>query len=171
MAIQFKFNKRKAIEVILYLIPKIKTADIYGLCKILYLADKISLEKSGRFLFGESYWALKEGATPSNVYDMLKDIVDSPIEAIQVKGNNVIALRKPNLDWLSKSDIKCLNKTIEIYGDVPNLKRRQDAHDEAWKKNWEKRGDKNSVPIPVEDIAKLLKDSDDIIKYLSNIEG
>lgn len=168
--IQLVFNKKKAIEVILYLIPRIKTADVYGICKLLYLADKTSLEKYGRFIFGESYWALQEGATPSSVYDFLKEIANEPSKELKISGNAVIALRKPKMDWLSKSDIECLNKIIDIYGDVPNWKRRQDAHDDAWKKNWELRGDKNSSPIPIEDIAEILECPDDIIEYLYNSE-
>jgi uncharacterized phage-associated protein len=169
--IQFTFNRQKAIEVILYLIPRIKTPDKYGICKILYLADKTCLEKYGRFLFGETYWALKQGATPSNVYDLLKELEETNSKDIKVEGNEVQALRKPKLDWLSKSDIDCLDTIIDLFGNVPNWKRREEAHDDAWKKNWDKRGDKNSVPIPVEDIAEFLEDSEDIINYLNNSDN
>jgi len=165
--ITFQFNKTKAIEAILYLIPKVSDSDIYGICKLLYLVDKTSLEKYGRFVFGETYMAMKEGATPSGAYDLLKRAIRTPNSEMRIEGNNVIPLRKPNLDYLSKSDIKCLDEIVSIYGDKPNWYRAKDAHDEAWRKNWAKKGTKKRAIIPVEDIAELLADSDDLIEHLT----
>lgn len=166
--ITFKFDRAKAIEVILYLAGKISNSDIYGICKLLYLADKTNLENYGRFIFGESYVAMKEGATPSSAYDLLKEASEAPITGLRVDGIQVIALREANLDYLSESDIESLNQIISIYGKAPNWFRRRDAHDEAWQKAWDKRGNKGSARIPVESIAELLSDSEDIIKHLSN---
>lgn len=165
--ITFQFDRRKATEVILYLAKRISPSDIYGICKLLYLADKTSLEKYGRFLFGETYVAMKEGATPSKAYDLLKDASQKPNKQIKILGNCVIPLRKANLAHLSESDIECLDQIIRIYGNLPNWVRGKEAHDYAWKKAWDKRGNKNSARIPVESIAELLADSEDIISHLS----
>ena len=165
--IAFQFNKTKAIEAILYLVPKVTDSDVYGICKLLYLIDKTSLEKYGRFVFGETYVAMKEGATPSGAYDLLKRAARTPNSEIRIEGNNIIPLREPNLDYLSKSDIKCLDEIVGIYGDKPNWYRAEDAHDEAWRRNWVNRGTQKRAIIPVEDIAELLADSDDLIKHLS----
>ena len=166
--IKFAFDRKKAIEVILYLIPRIKSADIYGLCKLLYLVDKTSLEKYGRFLFGETYCAMKEGPTPSYTYDLLKGVAEMQSEDFFVQGNQVIARRAYDPAWLSKSDIECLDEIINIYGNVPNWKRRADTHDEAWEKNWNKRGEKRSVTIPVEDIVELLEDPEELLAHLKH---
>jgi hypothetical protein len=166
--ITFQFNKAKAIETILYLAPKVSDSDVYGICKLLYLVDKTSLERYGRFVFGETYVAMEEGATPSGAYDILKDVAKTPNGEIRIEGNNVIPLREPNLDYLSESDIECLDQIINVYGQVPNWRRAIDAHDNAWKKSWDKRGNKKSVRIPIESIVELLADSDDLIDYLSN---
>jgi len=165
--ITFQFDRTKAIEVILYLSRKISDSDIYGICKLLYLADKTSLEKYGRFIFGEKYCAMKAGATPSNVYDLLKEVAQKPIHELRVEGNQVIALRDANLDYLSESDIECLEQIISVWGKVPNWSRRVAAHDDAWKKAWDNRSGKGSVRIPVESIAELFDDSEDLISYLS----
>ena len=167
-AITFQFNKTKAIEVILYLAPKVADSDVYGICKLLYLVDKTSLEKYGRFVFGETYVAMEEGATPSGVYDLLKDAAETPNDEMKIEGNNIIPLREPNIDYLSESDIECLDLIIDIYGKVPNWRRAIDAHDDAWRESWDKRGSKRSVGIPIESIAKLLESSDDLIDFLSN---
>jgi len=166
--ITFQFNRTKAIEAILYLAKKVSDSDIYGICKLLYLVDKTSLEKYGRFIFGESYYAMKEGPTPSNAYDLLKEVAKTPIDELSVDGNQVIALRNPDLDCLSDSDIECLDQIITMYGNTPNWVRAKDAHDNAWKKAWNKRRSSQSVRMTIESIAELLADSDDLISYLSN---
>lgn len=167
--IKFQFNKIKAIETILYLAQKLSVPNIYGICKTLYLADKISLENYGRFLFGESYVAMSEGATPSNVYDLLKRIRQEPTNELKMEDNNVIALRQAELDHLSKSDIECLDQTIAKYGKPANWDDRKKAcHDVAWQKAWGKKEGKRSVKIPIESIAGMFTDSDDLIDYLSN---
>ena len=166
--VTFQYNQAKAIEAILYLTQKVSESDRYGICKLLYLVDKTSLEKYGRFIFGESYYAMEEGATPSNAYDLLKEAAEVVIDGLKVEGNQVIALRNSNLDYLSESDIECLDQIINVYGEVPNWRRGEDAHDEAWKESWARRGNKQSVKIPAENIAKLLADSNDLINYLSN---
>ena len=166
--ITFQFDRMKAIEAILYLANKVSNSDIYGICKLLYLLDKTSLEKYGRFIFGETYCAMKEGSTPSNAYNLLKEVAQTPTSELRVEGNQVAALREANMDYLSESDVECLEQIISVYGKAPNWSRAKDAHDDAWKQAWDKRGKKGSVKIPVESIAELLADSDDLIKYLSN---
>jgi uncharacterized phage-associated protein len=168
--ITFQFDRKKAIETVLYLANRVKDSDIYGICKLLYLVDKTCLEKYGRFIFGETYCAMKEGPTPSNAYDLLKEASKKPLDELQVKGIQVIALRDADLEYLSESDIECLNQIVDVWGKVPNWSRRDAAHDDAWKKAWEKRGNKHSVKIPIESIAELLADSDDLINYLLNAE-
>jgi len=166
--ITFEFDQAKAIEAILYLAQRVSESDRYGICKLLYLVDKTSLEKYGRFIFGETYYAMEEGATPSNAYDLLKEAARAVVDGLKVEGNQVIALRNPNLDCLSESDIECLDQAIDAYGKLPNWRRGQDAHDEAWRISWAERGDKQSVRMPVENIVRLLADSNDLIDYLSS---
>jgi len=165
--IEFKFNDKKAIEAILYLANRISDSDIYGICKLLYLVDKTSLEKYGRFIFGETYCAMKGGPAPSNAYDLLKQAKE-PINGIHVQGNSVKALRDADLDSLSESDLECLNQIIATHGQAPNWKRSLDAHDNAYYKTWDTRGRKKSKPISIIDIAKQFDDSDNLIDYLEN---
>ncbi|HUW46195.1 MAG TPA: Panacea domain-containing protein [Dehalococcoidia bacterium] len=165
--IAFDFNEPKAIETILYLANRISHSFKYKICKMVYLADKTSLEKYGRLIFGESYSAMKEGATPSKSYDLLKQIAEECTNDLRVKGNSVVALRDANLDYLSESDIECLDQTIAIYNKNPQ-KMYDDAHDDAWERAWESRGEKRSADISVRSIAKTLTNSKDLIDYLTN---
>lgn len=165
--IAFEFNKPKAIETIIYLANRMSRSHKYNICKMLYLADKVCLEKYGRFIFGESYSAMKEGATPSKSYDLIKEIAGECSDELRLDGNAVIPLRDANLDYLSESDIECLDHTISIYDNKPQ-KMRRDAHDDAWKKAWDNRGEKGSADISIRSIARTLADSEDLIEYLTN---
>jgi len=165
--ITFKFNEPKAIETILYLANRVSGPQRYNICKMLYLSDKICLEKYGRFIFGESYSAMKLGATPSKSYDLLKRIAEEYSDELIVEGKTITPSRDANMDYLSESDIECLDRTIVTYDKSPE-KMRQDAHDAAWKKAWNRRGEKRSADIPVQSIAKTLADSEDLIDYLTN---
>jgi len=160
-----EFDRAKAIETILYLTNKLDDSGLYMVCKSLYAADKCSLEKYGRFIFGDSYSAMRAGATPSNAYDLLKEAARTTVNGIKVEGNRVIPLRESNLDYLSESDIECLEQVIK----TPSWRIKQDAHDEAWRRSWDSRGDKGSTPIPVENIAELFSNSDDLIDYMSHV--
>ena len=42
------------------------------------------------------------------------------------------------------------------------------AHDNAGEKAWAKKGTKKSSHIPIESIARMFQDSDDLVDYLSN---
>ena len=169
--ITFKFNQTKAIEAILYLAQKISDSDIYGICKLLYLADKTSLEKYGRFIFGETYCAMEQGATPSNVYDLLKEVSQKPIDEFRVEGYQIVTMRDANTDYFSESDIECLDSIINRWGKVSNRDRREAAHDSAWKQAWDKRGKKNSIVIEIENIARLFDDSDALIEHLRRVDA
>jgi len=165
VSITFEFNQTKAVEAILYLANKRNDSGIYVICKLLYLADKCSLEKYGRFIFGDSYAAMERGATPSHAYDLLKEAVKEPVNWIKFEGNKVIPLREPNLDCLSQSDIECLEQIIK----TPHWRMIKDTHDDAYQKSWNNRGNNKSAPIPIESIAELFADSADLIDYLSNV--
>jgi hypothetical protein len=166
----FSFNRDKAIESIIYLLDNLQDADdkeVYSICKLLYFADKTSLKKYGCFIFGETYCAMENGATPSNAYDLLKQARTRSIKGIKVKGNRIEVTRKANRKLLSETDRECLDLVVEKYRGNGWL-RWKDAHDEAYNKNWEKRGEKESIPISVLDIAKFSDNSSILTDFLIN---
>lgn len=167
VGIVFRFNPEKAIEAIIYLASKVSKPDLYDICKLLYIVDKASLERYGRFVFGDTYYAFEQGATPSKAYDLLKRARNSSQNGIRVIDNKVIAEREPRLELFSKSDIECLNDVIEEFGDAPFYVKAEAAHDAAYYKAWNKRT-KDSEIMPIESIAELFANADDLIDYLSN---
>ncbi|MDE3091925.1 MAG: SocA family protein, partial [Chloroflexota bacterium] len=129
---------------------------------------KTSLEKYGRFIFGESYSAMKAGPVPSNAYDLIKSARETKEFGFAVKDDKIVPLRKAKLDRLSESDIECLNQIVALYGNVPNWKRIEDSHDAAYHAAWDSRGDKKSVPMQLEQIIDLFDDADDLKEYVFN---
>lgn len=122
MAIKYRFNTEKAIEVLLYIAEKIP--DVYAALKVLYFADKEHLSRYGRLICGDRYAALPYGAVPSGTYDLIKDargdhprqIDPAILEAFTVDGNRIIARRQANRDLLSISDMECLDAGLQYYG-------------------------------------------------------
>jgi uncharacterized phage-associated protein len=165
--IEFKFEPEKAIEVILYITHNISDPTYHSINKILYFADKTSLENFGRFICGDTYYAMKHGPVPSNTYDLMKEAPPNGEYGFTVENDRkVIPLRAPDLEKLSESDIECLEQVIKLYGQTPYWKKTQDSHDDAWKKAWDARGDKQSNLMPVESIVELLEDDEDLLEHL-----
>ncbi len=164
-----QFNHEKAIEVIIYLAERINDPTYHSINKLLYFADKTSLERFGRFICGETYLAMPQGPVPSNVYDLMKEAVDDGSNGFIVESqHHVKPLRQANLEKLSDSDIQCLEKMIKLYGDVPYWVKRDVSHDEAYYAAWNARGNKSSVPMSIKSIAQLLEDSAELIEHLQH---
>jgi uncharacterized phage-associated protein len=167
--IQFKFNREKAIEAILYIASRLDDPSFHSIGKILYFADKTSLEMYGRFVLGDTYAAFKHGPLPSATYDLMKAAKQSNDLPFKVHNHyEVVPLREPNLNVFSDSDIDCLDRMIQHYGSYTFWEKSELSHDAAWAKAWEHRGNKESNEIAIEDIVALLQDADMLLDYLKN---
>lgn len=109
----------------LYLAHNLPEPTIFYVAKTLYYADKKHLQDYCRFICGDQYEAMHNGAVPSKLYDIFKDVRDkrSPRyvdvnsgESFQVDKNRIVPQRESNLDLLSKTDIECLNWAIDSFG-------------------------------------------------------
>jgi antitoxin SocA-like protein len=165
--IQFSFERDKAIEAILYLARRAKEPDFHSINKILYVADKISLERYGRFICGDSYCAMEWGPVPSNTYDLMKYGAgpSSPFEADEYI---IKTSRDANLEEFSESDIECLDEGLTFIGNSSFNERHNKTADLAYRKAWAQRGNGRSVPIKIEDIAELLENSRELVDHLSH---
>lgn len=166
--IEFKFDEEKSIEIILYLAKKIPEIDVFSICKLFYLIDKVSLEERGRFICGEKYVAMQNGAVPSKTFDLLKKIRNNPTKDIVIENEVIIPQREPNPDFFSQFDVNCIKKVVGDNKDVSYWERGQQTHDGAYKKAWDSRGNKKSNPMPVLSIAKEFPNSEELIDYLVN---
>jgi uncharacterized phage-associated protein len=169
MKLRHRFDVEKAVEALLYIAEQVP--DTYTALKVLYFADKDHLSKYGRLICSDSYVAMLHGPVPSGTYDLIKYargdgffLLDVPIqEAFAVQGNDIIPCRKANLDFLSESDIECLDIAIEQYGRMSFGQLRQISHNEEAFKSV----DRNDF-ISLEAIVKSLPDSEQLWDYIEN---
>lgn len=174
--IKFDFDHEKAIEVFLYLASKRekltkKTATIRDIFKLMYLADKESLQEFGRFLCNNNYVAMKQGPVPSEAYDIVKEVRDFSYSehGFTILDNHYISVnRDANLDYLSESDVMCMDNALMQYGLFSSDKLKNLSHDSVWKEAWDS-SDNRSVPIDVRSIIETLADNEDLLSYV--IEG
>ena len=167
-------DAEKALEAIVYVSHK--TNDLFHIVKTLYYADKMHLENYGRLITGDYYVAMEDGPVPSGAYDLIKyvrgdnytyedKIINAhPERAIRAEGNVVTPCRGPNPDYLSESDIECLDKAIEVYAGMDGVKLWKIVHEEESYKRTER-----NKPISLRNIISLdLSNGKDILEYLES---
>jgi len=126
--ITYRTNVIKAIEAIVWLATNKPNIDQYHVAKVLYYAEKDHLNKYARPIIGDTYIAMDYGQVPSKVRNLIKkdswlnpnylEILESCIDVSRDKYKNLTALRKPNLDYFSETDIECLELSLKKYGDL-----------------------------------------------------
>lgn len=180
MEYQFDFNIEKGIESILYILELLENQaqpTFHRVFKVLYFADKEHLERYGRFIFGDRYYAMKHGPVPSQIYDLLKlvrgdlspslqpsrEVSEQVLHAFKiVDQHNIKKLRESNTDFLSESDLECLEHSVTKYGSLSFAELTDLSHDRAWES-----ADENDI-IDVEDIIKTFDDSVELLEHLQN---
>lgn len=135
--VRFELNERKAVEALVWLANAQPGITFYYVVKVLFFADKIHLNKYGRPILGDQYVAMEHGPVPSTVYNMLKhdpflgpDLRKAVKEALSIDDTRVKAIRKPDMEVFSKSDIECLKESLSIFGHMSFGTLKRVSHDE-----------------------------------------
>ncbi len=176
-AIKFNFNAQKALEVIVWIAGKKTCVDVYCILKTLFFADYYHLNKYGRTISGDSYKALPYGPVASGTYDILNEDSlaiematenSSPLPFRKENKKDIKALRKPNLDMLSKSDIEALEhgwETVKKYDfDFNQIKNKTHEYT-AYKKAWARRGLLNTAPMDFTDFLEKKSKKMELAQY------
>jgi len=156
----FNLHKEKAVNSLLFVITKLEKADTHKIYKILYFADQKHLLKYGRPIFGDTYVKMKYGPVPSFV----KNVVDENIEGLEevvatYHSYFVKSLIEPDLDFLSESDLECLNESLEENKDLEFLVLTDKSHDYAYNKaSWN---------IDYLDMAKAAGADDNLLNFIN----
>jgi uncharacterized phage-associated protein len=161
----FRFDPDKGLEILLYISNRISNKNIYWVLKTPYFADKYHLQDFGRPVSADVYYAMKDGPVPSGLYDIVKDVRDTHRKpqtlrarsAFKVDGNEIIPSRDADLDFLSKSDVRALDRAIEEIGSLSFAKLKKLSHDSAYGK-----ADPNGE-IPYDAIIETLPSADLIL--------
>lgn len=167
----FQFEPEKALEAILYVSSKVRDRDMYLSLKTLYVADKKSLSRYGRFIAGDWYAAMRDGPVGSNAYNIVKYVrgdeqfsaAPQAVEAFRLDNHSIIGLRGPDLNWLSESDIECLDDAILEMGGLAFNHAKDVSHDAAWKSTGA------NARISETAIAETLENGPAVVEHLNNL--
>lgn len=149
----------------------LKRKNMYNLLKVFYHADKIHMEKYGRFIFDETYIAEEKGPVPTRAWDLAKMIrggrsLPAGIEAtiaISHDSKVITALRTFNEDYFSESDIECIDEVIEL-SKKPRYDLGESSHDAAWE---ECRKD-NTRNMTLDGIISILPSAKELQSLVAN---
>lgn len=142
--------------------------DMHKLFKILYFADQKHLVNYGRPVVGEEYIKMEYGPVPSHIYDAVKSIrsgskfynFDLFKASISLKGNHITSSLAPDLDELSRSDLKCLDESITENKELSFEELVKKSHSKAYQSS------RHSDSIKVTAIAQEGGANEDQIKYI-----
>lgn len=181
----FRPKYDKILELLLYLAHRKPGADKYQAVKFFYLADKAHIERFGRPITYENYFALKYGPVASTAKDLLEGnayimrkagVKALPFEVGSRAGKSpdhrdILVIGKPrrevDFDIFSKSDIVVFDEILAEYGDCNFDELYQLTHGhEAYKRAWSRRGGANRHPI---DYAEMIEDSAKREKILADV--
>ena len=168
MVTRFKhFSDKKALEALVWVASEWPSITQFYVAKIFYFADKDHLNDSGRPVLGDRYMAMEYGPVPSFIYNLIKNKninenikkdLNESLESVRGKESNNIeikALRKPERDYLSGSDLYFLKKSLDFCKGKEMSKLSELTHEHpAWKNAWGKKGNKKSYPIDYEDMVE-----------------
>ena len=170
MGTKSTFRKEVAIQAILYAAQNFKRKDIHKICKILYFADQEHLSKYGRSITGDTYIAMTYGPVPSNVEDIFKalrgdsffsDYVDDLKQYFDFTNKYILINKKEaDLDYLSESDLECLNNAINRCKNKSFTELTEMSHDIAWNNTQRDRS------MSIKDILREAGDDEEYVSYM-----
>lgn len=159
------FDERKAAQAAACLLHKAGgKLPLLKLMKLMYLAERLSLQQYGDTITGDAFSSLPHGPVLSMTLDLMNgnlDSKDGSWEAwIADRADNSLALRdesmvrtpEEDLLALSDTDLECLGEVWNDFGHWDKYKLRDYTHSAACPEWEDPRG--SSRPIP---IARVLK--------------
>jgi uncharacterized phage-associated protein len=168
--IRFSFDERKAASAASFLLHLAGGKMRYlRLIKLLYFADRDSLDILGQPITGDRYVSMKHGPVLSEVYDLVKRVifgrqVHGPwAESIEGFDRYSVQLKRgPELGPLSEAEREILEGVFARYRDRDSWRLRDESHDLP---EWQDPG-ASSREILVEEILQVLGKSEAEIEQI-----
>lgn len=167
------FKKETTLNAVVYITKSMgENIDMHKIFKTLYYADKEHLSKYGRSITGDVYIAMSFGPVPSKTYDIFKAVSGESFfsdKANDLKGYfhfvnkyRIETDKDCDKDWLSETDIECLDNAIALckdknFGELTAL-----SHGLAWSNT------KRDREISIKDIMRENGESEDYVNYIAN---
>lgn len=151
------FNPRKSAQVIAYLALKAGgRVDVLKVVKLVYLADRKSIEKWGAPILDEQHVSMPHGPVNSSTYSHLCGEYDLAecgwSDYLEDKEDHVVGVvrgvKSDDLDELSDADIQCLDDVWEKFQHMTKYQIRDWTHDRNNVPEWENPNGSSS-PIPL----------------------
>jgi uncharacterized phage-associated protein len=170
------FNIDKTIEAAAYLIKQQPghRENYMRLLKLLYLADRRSLQERGVPICGDAPYAMAEGPVPSRTLDLIKgkDQASGKWEKfIEKTGYNVHLRVDPGNLHLSRAEIGILEQVADCFRSLDPWALVDWCHANIpeYEKNWKDRGSKKCRRIPFEDVLSEIGRLDDAPRIVAEI--
>ncbi len=156
------FNVRKAAQVAAFFARESGgTINVLKLVKLIYLANRIAMERNDFPLINDNLVSMDHGPVNSLTFDYIngcqeerseweKLITDRAYYAVGLVDQNVSV---DDFDELSDADLEALAKTWQQFGHLDKWELRDYTHDHC--PEWED-PDGSSYPIPYERVFKFL---------------
>jgi uncharacterized phage-associated protein len=172
MPIQYQLQPEKAVEAAaMFLKLHGKPMPYLGLLKLLYMADRIALERMEQPITGDCYVSMKFGPVLSGVYDLIKGKnvgqalpIWSQFISSSPKNYSVNLADDPGNDELCEAEEEIITEVYKSCGNYNCFKLAELTH---YFPEWK---DPNpvskSAPLPVESILKSVGKSDSEIKEI-----
>lgn len=169
MSIQFRFQPKKAVQAAAMLLKLHgKPMNYLGLLKMLYIADRIALQRMDWPITGDRYVSMKYGPVLSGVYDLIKG---QPVEdALPIwsqfisprKNNFVELLNDPGNGELCEEEEEIIKKVYQTFGHLNPFDVAAWTHSLP---EWQDPGD-GQIPIVVEDVLRNVGKSNEEIEEI-----
>ena len=150
----FKIDRSKAINSMLYIVESLNTreipSDIHKLMKLMYFADRDHLINYGFPITGDTYVKLPYGPVPSFSNFVLKNENDDFKDIFSRTGHLISSNQKANLDDLSESEIESLNLSIDNFAkysfdELTNISHSFAYETSEWNISYEKIAEEGGV--------------------------
>lgn len=170
---QFRNDAKKSTQAVARLICKSGgSVDYLRIAKLIYLADRKSIERRGIPIVGGKYFSMQKGPTISEIMNFVgRRNAPGWKEAISPRHGNTIRLQKaPSFSGLSPSELEILDSTLTEHSQRSTEQLVKWCHDNC--AEYEDVPKNTSKPISVESILKATsKSSNQIAKVLKEAQS
>lgn len=164
------FDKDVTLNAVLYILEHMDgVSNMHKIFKTLYLADRQHLSKYGRTITSDVYIAMEFGPVPSRTDDIFKAVRgDSYFPAGELKSYfefinryTIKPLKHSNVDYLSETDLECLDNAINFCKDKSFNELTDYTHDFAYRNTARDR------EMSFKDILREVNDSEEYVDYIA----
>jgi len=175
--ITFRFHPQKAIEAAaMFLKLHGKPMKYLGLLKMLYIADRIALDRMEQPITGDCAYSMKYGPVLSGVYDLIKGQNANDALPLWSKyigrpdndKNFVELLVDPSDDYLCEEEEEIIQKVYAQFGHLDPFDVAEWTHGLP---EWQKPPKNSRIPIVVDDVLRYMRKTDEEIAAIREEEA